>query len=720
MQFVSAPGGIRDMFSRTDKEKIPPDLKRALTLLNLSDFAGVEERFLATTAFLEPWAVFRDAVLLVNNTRNTEPSSITRLDILWFYTQFDEGIRRHDPRAEKTGSHFEIDKRGWSSTEFEKHLHAWLLQSFFVGKAYSPFGFRYFELKNICAAWEEVFVPIIKAVRASYSVKGRRHYGRLALFIEDRCPSRLAFPEGNITMPDGVVTSPTPFRMVSRPSHLRGASQTVLTKKNYDEAERELRNVYPQYGGLVERPKFKQNVGEWLEEQRVRAMHRKTIVQPEAARYVPKYHPQVLKQSEQEAHDRPPEKNNGSRSPIKRCSDSIRRSLSGNVSDVRIGKATHLSTLEPTRPKAPDTPKGPLIPYGLYSYVPRMPKQEPKSPLHGITRQIHVPDDVSDRSSQSTHPTAISLQNSPGKDDAWPLPAPPLPRPELSQQRTPDQRAYISIRNSNPFNEVTHEDMLNVAHRRSVDSEGSRYSPMGALSAIPRPLNNDNGSYNNPSTHATLQTRELYSHVRRPSYEGNGYQEEVSLTNLHARKISDSDQSSVGDEVPLKPRGRLPAPINVPPPYINQLRVVSNDTYHNDSPPNPQAVPWPGNSPPKPVAWPGFEDSPHCFLKAASAIAPPIPAKSAERWALKRGQRSEQILHEETHSHEMTRIVSRENIRAALGDLSQESSMEDLKAHPAARAKNAPSRVASPPRLETYNTHMFPRKDAHHNGDSGR
>ncbi|KAJ4350702.1 hypothetical protein N0V95_004488 [Ascochyta clinopodiicola] len=706
MQFVPAPGGIqnlRDMFSRNDKEKVPPDLKRALVLLDLSDLADLEERFLATTAFLEPWAIFRDSVLLVNNTRNTESSSITRLDILWFYTQFDEGVRRHDPRAEKAGSHFEINKSGWSSTDFEKHLYVWLLQTFFVGKAYSPFGFRYFELKNICAAWEEVFVPIIKAVRASYNVKGRRYYGRLALFIEDRCPSRLAFPEGNITMPNGVVDSPTPFRMVSRPSHLRGASQTVLTTKNYNEAENELRNVYPQYGGLVERPKFKQNMEEWLEEQRVRAARRKTIVQPETARYVPKYHPRVLEQSKQKVHDKSFEKNNGSHSPIKRCSDSIRRSLSVNVSHGRIGKAIPLSPLEPTRPGTPDTPKVPTIPYGLYPYISKMPKQEPKSPLHGVTRQILIPDEVTDRSSQSLHPDIDSLRNSLSKDDAWPLPAPPYPCPELPQQRASDRSAYMSIRNADPFNEFTHEDSMEMIQRRSVDSDSSMYSPMGALSAIPRPLKNDNGRYDESATRELLQAKEPHSDIRHPSYEGNGYEEEVSLTDLHARKVSASDPSSSSDKVPLKPHSRLPAPIKAPPPYVNQLRTASDD-----SSPKPYAVPWPG-----------FEDSPPRHPKAASAMAPPIPVKSAERWATKRCQRSEQLLHEEAHSHEMTRIVSRENIRAALGDLSPESSMEDLWAQSAARAKKTPSRVASPPRLEAYNTHMFPRKDARQNEDLG-
>lgn len=374
---VSSIANLRDMFSRTSADKIPPD--RALTLLNLTSLTELEERFLATTAFLVPWAVFRDSCLLVNNSHTAEPTVIARLDILWFYTQFDESLRRHDPRIQKPGVHFEIDKSEWCPAEHEKHLYAWLLQTFCVGKAYNPFRFQYFELRNVCTAWVEVFVPIVNAVRASYSAKGRRHYGRLALFIEDRCPSRLAFPEGNVSMPVGVMNSPTPFRMVSRPTHLRGASQTVLTKENYDEAEKELRDVYPQYGGIVERPRFKQKMDEWLEVQRERAAHRKTIVKPEVVQVVPKFQPEVVQQSQQGSSGRSPTKSpskkKGSSSPIKQYADSIRRSFSMNVGNGRLGKTEPQSPLSPTRPKTPNTPKVPMIPYGSYSYVPEISKE---------------------------------------------------------------------------------------------------------------------------------------------------------------------------------------------------------------------------------------------------------------------------------------------------------------------------------------------------------
>jgi hypothetical protein len=56
---------VRDFFTSGDKEKISPELKRTLSLLQLSGLDSLEERFLATAAFLEPWAVFRDSIFLL-------------------------------------------------------------------------------------------------------------------------------------------------------------------------------------------------------------------------------------------------------------------------------------------------------------------------------------------------------------------------------------------------------------------------------------------------------------------------------------------------------------------------------------------------------------------------------------------------------------------------------------------------------------------------------
>ena len=124
---------VRDFFARGDREKISPELKQALSLLQLSGLDSLEERFLATAAFLEPWAVFRDSIFLLRPdamprattiAREDRGDGISRTDLLWFYTQFDEGIRRYDPRANKYSGEYTtdssiygaIDKSNWANT----------------------------------------------------------------------------------------------------------------------------------------------------------------------------------------------------------------------------------------------------------------------------------------------------------------------------------------------------------------------------------------------------------------------------------------------------------------------------------------------------------------------------------------------------------------------------------------------------------------------------
>jgi hypothetical protein len=245
---------------------------------------------------------------------------------------------------------------------------------------------------------------------------------------------------------------------------------------------------------------------------------------------------------------------------------------------------------------------------------------------------------------------------------------------------------------------------------------------MGAPSAIPRPLKKLREEPAASSPQLLLGAKKSFSEVRYPSYEGNGYQDEISLTNLHARKVSAGGES-VGSSVgPPEPRSRLPAPIKLPPPYVTQrdLRVASNDT----APKLPAAPQGPVSH--TDAAWSDANNPWRRRMDICSELAPPIPAKSPERWVSKRGLKSEQLPRDQTSGpqglihpalrengteREMMRIVSRENIRTALGSLTPESSIEDLRA----RTK-APTRVASPPRLETYNSHMFPRKDARPNG----
>lgn len=750
---------IRDLFARDrdHKEKVTPDLRRALNLLKLNGFEDLEERLLSTDAFLRPWSSFRDSVFLLfpdGMPRSTQiipvemestELGISRLDILWFYTQFDEGTLRYDSRADKYSADYTpdtrvysvIDKSKWRVEEYEKHLYTWLLQEFKIGKGYSPWRFEWFELRNICTAWEEVLVPIVNAVRASYHPLGRRHYGRLALFIEARCPSQLAFPDSNVAAPEGALLSPTPYRVVSVPKRLadEGAARGVLSKKHYDVTEKELRDVYPQYGGLVERPKFKHKMEEWLNEQRLRADLRKgyethgrvtsaqpRIVKPSGSHSPPKQLPKSPRGSFRNG--------SGSGSPIKRYADGIKRSLSNTVSSIRN-------------------------------------REDKKSPLHGVTRQLHFPDHSRGGSMESWNGTGAHTRDP--VDDSTVITS--LPRPQLYRESTGGS-VYSSIRSSNPFvQDSLAEQIALEAHAHAVepertpinqsvraDTDDPVFSPMIQLSAIPRLIPTEsNDAYGHKAKSGTRASSELSSDsaregavepqfrqqhtihekqsscdVRLPSYEGTQYQKEISLTDLHPQRMNST--RSPEPKRAKTPATRLPAPI-MPVPYSGP-RVASADTPTKLtipppqpvlSPPKPVAMPVkPALQPVKSIAWPGpsgakssTTDRPNKAMPRKTAwpgadsddddepLPPPIPVKSPERQI--RNPRSRRPVPED-NEHEVFRIVSRENIRSALGNLSRESSMESL-----ALSKSLEElvREMSPVKqhLQTYNTHLFPRKE---------
>jgi hypothetical protein len=698
---------IRDLFARDHREKVPPDLRQALTLLQLNGYEDLEERFLSTDAFLRPWSVFRDSIFLkspdamphatqVIPIGTASGNGVSRLDILWFYTQFDEGTLRYDSRADRHSTEYTpdtsvygvIDKSKWRVEEHEKHLYSWLLQEFKVGKGYSPWRYEFFELKNVCTVWEEVLVPIVSAVRASYNPLGRQHYGRLALFIETRCPSQLAFPDSNVAVPEDGLLSPTPYRIVSVPKKVASSevAHGMLSRKHYDATEKELRDVYPQYGGLVERPKFKHKMEEWLSEQRARANQRKGHEQHGQVRA---FQPHIVRtEGSQTSMIQDPmggvhRQQSGSGGPIKRCADSIKRSLSNKISSLKL-------------------------------------KEEQKSPLHGVTRQLHFLDRSSSHSYDHMRESMLIT---------------PLPRPQM-QDEPSGESTYTSIRNSNPF------DLQWLA---CADSDNSMFSPMGQLSAIPRPLQaehhtittssssrvrpkhtvspseliDDEQSSDQPGPlhdlapskkeHISLgQERENHG-IRMPSYEGTEYQKEISLTDLHTKCLK-----SVRSSEPVRsrtPATRLPAPI-IPIPYSGP-RVASADTP-GKSPPKPPAavsskpvvappkpVVWPGPAP-KTTAWPGFDSD-----DDNSPPLPPIPSKAPERQI--HNPRSRQPLRDDAVDKEVSRIVSRENIRAALSSVSRESSAERLvPQRPFPDTIGTTSPLKEP--LHTYNTHLFPRK----------
>ncbi|KAF2855749.1 hypothetical protein T440DRAFT_535908 [Plenodomus tracheiphilus IPT5] len=686
---ASTLSGLRDFFARSEKDTIPADLMRALALLQLDGLDALEERFLATDAFLKPWSVFRDSVLLlwpdampnITPIKNTaSETGIACKDVLWFYTQFDEGTKRYDARADRYSLEYTpdsslygvINKNGWSIEAYEKHMYAWLFQAFRVGKGRNALGFSFFELQSAAVAWEKAFVPIINAVRASYDVKGRHFYGRLALFVESKCPSRLAFPENNVGITKTELISPTPFRVVSVPKKMAGSDDAafirrlngpgVLTKKHYDETEKELRDVYPMYGGLVERPRFKQKMEEWLAEQRRRADARKVL---EQHREVRNFQPQIVQHIGERSQtntalsngqDQRESPHNGGPSPIKRTFDSIRRSISNTVS------------------------KGTT-------------KELPKSPLHGVTRQLYFPDEDPPNHSHAVQKTLSSLgrERSTSLDSSDRVDVIPWPGPETRHQAS-ERSVYASIRGSNPFTgDVPAEKKVHNPPAPVEHPERQANGQPGSILRLLRDEEHHAGQSPTVSrTEPSVRAQKSLADVRLPSYEGTGYGDEISPTKLHAGLIRNDRTPTPGDAP--KPLTRLPVPIK-PAAYNGPLRVAHREPIIR--------------SPPEKVPWPGFEGD--------KVSKPAVPAKSPER-AVNKNRRVSESRPEQgalEDSRNVTRIVSKANIRAAIGSVSREGSIEDLALPVRMPYADGPARTLSPggSKLHTYNTHLFPRKE---------
>ncbi|USP76100.1 hypothetical protein yc1106_03374 [Curvularia clavata] len=684
---------MRGLFTRGDKDKALAELRVALSLLQLSGLEDLEYRFLATEAFLKPWAVFRDAILMLKPEGIADATTVA----------FDEDMYRHDPWARDDRYCIYIDKKGWGVEEYEKHLFAWLLQTFKVGKSRNPWGFDYFELRNICTAWQAVFVPIVNAVRASYGFRGRRYYGRLALFVEERCPSGLAFPTGHIS-PSHNNFSTSPHRALFPLRFSNGAG--VLTRKHYDETEKELRTVYPQYGGLVERPKFKHRMDEWLEEQRARANLRKAAERAREAKaslseVVTGDANQTPTSSTRSVKDPKGQEKDGSISPIRRVSNSIRRSISR-----RLSKLT--------------------------------PSEQPKSPLHGVTRQLYIPDDLPSPGSQDARNTSTMPRHmrstSAGSSDTTIIT--PWPRPS-TERKSPEQSVYSErpltknnqLRNfeltdtpsasrdvpqiypeciSTPF-DVCNEAQILQEH---VDRNESFSPRKGTSSGIPRLARRDIRQDQQGAPVAPISDQKSCAERRNPSYEGSGWGKDISMMDSGTIK---ADAGRVFEpKRPTKSTTRLPAPIK-PTPYYGQLRAATENSRDASSVSFGSLE----TARPKPVAWPGTSPEDKSVLAAVNDqddFLPPIPARNPERRSEMRCQASishPQQRERSASNRSAARIVSKENIRAALGGHSRDSSVEDVPLVQCIETDQdqcsyAPSGGL---KLQTYNTHMFPRGD---------
>jgi hypothetical protein len=288
-----------------------------------------------------------------------------------------------------------------------------------------------------------------------------------------------------------------------------------------------------------------------------------------------------------------------------------------------------------------------------------------------------------------------------------PLPPKDVLRLEPQKYNASEENVYASIRNSNPHTDVCSQVITVPRHHRAASND-SVFSSMGALSAVPRPLFNEKTRVNEPFPSELEHHGKSHAARRPPSYEGTGYRHEISSINLHAEytgiaKMSDEDRVA---RPKVKAPSRLPTPIRIQPvPYAGQLKATVTDTKDRDTMSRPKAVPWPGHEdPPSAVPWPGSDDPP-----------PAIPAKNPNRWKYSGGHVTANQLTKEEHASVM-RIVSKENIRAALGGTTPDASTEDLNAQ---TVPQVPSRIKTPQVLPTYNTHMFPRKDQR-NGTSRR
>ncbi|KAF1955964.1 hypothetical protein CC80DRAFT_549023 [Byssothecium circinans] len=724
--------------------KIPPSLRNALHLLHLRDLDALENHFLALEAFLKPWCHFRDTFFLLcsaDQPRASSPGTIRKTDVLRFYTNFLHGELRYDPRADDNASQYTddetkygtYDNSHWAVQDYEKLMYAWILQEFKVGKMRNPYGFKYFELKNQCTAWEEVIEPIVQAVRDSYDVRGRYYYGRLAKFIEARSPSRLAFPESNvvegafgISLPTRSQTSgapQTPFRLVSFSKGgmlstdspvLNSSSEYILprdkqlTEKEIDEVEVELRNVAEKYGGMIERPKFKTRIDDWLAVQKERVQQRHLIEKVRGGGKKTARSTSAARRTNSMFGCRGLGVSSGENSPYDVRNSVSTLSSAGGRSSASPSFPYSLSPRgdgfnSPTNEKKAKKDKEAVVPYGRYGYV-RSPtkSQSPKTP-DGVPRRIDLPDTPpSDKTTKNQQQSKVREKTlaEREKEQPWTKPVPPFAKPNMHRQSS--DGVYTSIRNSNPFAEADRPKFGSI-----LDEGDTNYvmTPIndGPPSAIPKPLFNKGTSekyrdeeFLSPSPEADRQ-----SGPRHPSYAGNGYEDELTpdfiAHKLHATLAYDpeADDSMYAQRMRKADRTHAHGTDEQAPRHNLALRN-----------PTPQAVPWPRQSSLVPSE---FQSAMADYDSSDSSPAPPIPAKNPRR------ADSMRRLTGGTASPEPSRIlgpriISKENIRAHLS-LSRESSRESLARVEEDEDEEVEGGKRDVRQLNAFNKHMFPRRD---------
>ncbi|PSN61708.1 hypothetical protein BS50DRAFT_651099 [Corynespora cassiicola Philippines] len=692
-------GSLRGMFTPQKEKQLNEKMEKRLKLAvchlfqldevdSTNGFSHLEQQVLGLEAFLLPWADYRDGFYLVPTSvngalRESKPGEVTRRDILVTYTQFDEGKLRTHPRdasAERT-----VDKSGWIAAEHEMFLFAWLLQSFKVGKAKNPLGFVYFQCKNVATVFEEVFLPIVDAVRESYNKPGRRNYGRLASFIEGRAPSQLAFPQPNIDQPKQVAsgaseTPSTPYRMVTSHKEYKISSDpydfgpsneslTVAASTDTDEEGDELRQSYSQYGGIFSKPKFNGRVSSWLAEQKEKKARKETLAALETKH---RYSSKIGDDSDD------------SKAWNRHSLSSLRRNASTKSTAIR--QSFGHSSSQKASPAA-------AVPYGRYGFVkasdtPSDHRKSDKSKvkegrepsLHGVTREVEIP------------PT-------PNRPHGSPKAAAHTPHRRRRYNKDPH---YIS----DDDEDVPHMPKIGGAsiHQGDVLTPVERdfnVEPKGK--GKQRASDSDNESPREPYQiiRPAYSEYDIYPHVKRdvpvrlPRYEVTANDEPPPPKHTPARRQNTTDSaataattSNTEEEAPNTPvprprRAPAPAPI-VPVGYIGNRYIMRSKAETKDN--TPRKIPWPGtyDSPPLGPRGRGSDNDDNDVdvepdLDLARGFATPVLGP---------------------------RIVSKENIRAALGRCSpsddEGADGEEVELEVRSRPQG--------PTLRTFNSHMFPRQ----------
>lgn len=341
------------------------------------------------------------------------------------------------------------------------------------------------------------------------------------------------------------------------------------------------------------------------------------------------------------------------------------------------------------------------VPVGMYGFAPA------PNPLNGVTRLFEPLDAGSKGETEAmiTH-LAGTRQDHLGMDAPIVRPQPSFSRPETEKKAS--DGVYSSIRNSNPFLEEDATVSFTPQHQTTFDV----LSPMtGHPSAIPKPLFDTTQRRNEDNVHGSPSPPPLsepdHKSSRRPSYSGTGYDHSPTPSFL-ASKLNSTVQYNDFDQA----SSREPSSF-----MLSEIPEVVTPPLQKYGSPLATALPWPGFTPalsPDPVFWPGL--TPNALSPTpiewplvsgrenGEDEKPPVPPKHPARAASVRNSDSSSSLAPPPPISRLLgpRIVSKENIRGHLSNISREISEESIDV---VRKANS-----STPRLTPFNKNMFPRR----------